>query len=170
MTKGIELSSDSLNHLFNYDPKTGILTNRFTRSRRAKINQEAGTITAEGYKQCSINYKLYLVHRLIWVMNYGTDNLPKEIDHKDGNPSNNKLENLRDGDNGVNAKNRALPSNNSSGTLGVRYHKGSFEASIKVNGQAKYLGCYSSEDEAIKVRKIAEIKYNFSSTHGRTND
>ena len=57
-------------------------------------------------------------------------------------------------------KNR-LANNNKSGIKGVFFHKLSkkWMARITVNGDKKYLGIYSSKEEAEKARKKAEIKF-----------
>jgi len=154
--KGIEFTQSNLLELFNYNPKTGVLTNKYTRHRRAKINQAVGSKNNWGYLQTSINYKLYLVHRIVWVMLHGAESLPKEIDHRDGDTTNNREANLRNGEDSVNAINKPQAK-----TVGVRLHRGSYEASIKVKGKSLHLGCYKSQDEAIIARTQAEVKYGY---------
>ena len=162
--KGIEFTQSNLLDLFNYNPKTGVLTNKYTRHRRAKINQVVGSKNNWGYLQTSINYKLYLVHRIIWVMLYGAKSLPREIDHKDGNTVNNKETNIRNGENSVNAINKLQTK-----LVGVRLHKGSYEASIKVKGKLLHLGCFKTQDGAIVARKQTEVKYGYDKIR-RAND
>jgi hypothetical protein len=72
---------------FSYDPETGQLT-------RLKTGEAYKPNRKDGYVVVGFDYKTYLAHRLIWIMVYGRS--PTEIDHIDGNPSNNALSNLRE--------------------------------------------------------------------------
>ena len=65
------------------------------------------------------------------------------------------------------AYNRRKPKNNSSGTVGVYYHKDSnkWQASINHNKTKYNLGYFTEKEEAIKARKEAELKY-----YGRYKD
>jgi len=161
--KGIEFTQSNLLELFNYNPITGVLTNKYSRHRRAKINQAVGSKNNWGYLQTSINYKLYLVHRIIWAMVKGVESLPKEIDHRDRDTTNNRIDNLRSGDDCVNAINKQQRKD-----VGVRLHKGSYEAYIKVKGKHLHLGCYKTKDEAKLARLNAEVKYGYDKV--RTNE
>ena len=101
-------------------------------------------------------------------MYHGVDPLEKMVDHKDKPTSNNKIDNLRLATNPQNQMNRVnLPSNNTSGVIGVCWNKKAkkWEAQIRVNKVQKFLGYFINKEDAIKVRKEAEIKYygNFRS-------
>lgn len=56
--------------------------------------------------------------------------------------------------------NRRLQLNNKSGHKGVSWakHNKKWEASIKIHGKKTYLGCYADIEDAIKARKLAELK------------
>ena len=58
-----------------------------------------------GYRKLKFRGKQYLVHRIAWLLQHGSWPVG-DIDHIDGNPSNNKLENLRDVPHSVNLQNR----------------------------------------------------------------
>lgn len=62
---------------------------------------------------------VYQVHRVIWAIVHGTINEDQMIDHIDGNPFNNKLENLRIGTPALNARNTTKYSTNKTGFAGV---------------------------------------------------
>ena len=84
------------------------------------------------------------------------------IDHINGNKLDNRKSNLRVCCNADNLKNRVkLPSNNTSGILGVRYRedRNKWYAEIQYNKQKINLGSYTEKDDAIKARLEAEIKY-----------
>lgn len=72
-----------------YNPDTGIVF-WINRPRIATSNgQEAGYQRKDGYRQICFNQKKYLTHRVAWLLHYGSWPVG-DIDHIDGNPSNNK--------------------------------------------------------------------------------
>lgn len=82
------------------------------------------------------------------------------IDHIDRNKLDNRKCNLRIATASVNAINRGLQSNNTSGHKGVRLNKhGSWVASITVNKKHIYIGSFKTKEEAVKARELAEEKY-----------
>lgn len=84
------------------------------------------------------------------------------IDHINGNKLDNRKSNLRICSNTDNLKNRVkLPSNNTSGIIGVRYRadRGKWYAEIQCNKQKIGLGSYIDKNDAIKARLSAEYKY-----------
>jgi len=92
-----------LRELFDYNPETGVLTNRVTRSNRP-VGSRAGTRRPDGYWLIGINKRMYLLHRVVWKHYFGTE--PSFfLDHKDRNPENNSISNLRATDYSGNAAN-----------------------------------------------------------------
>ena len=91
-------------------------------------------------------------------MYHGVDPLEKDIDHKDRDPLNNKISNLRLATRKENCANQKIRKNNTSGVTGVLWNKskGKWEAWIK----KVYLGCFLNKEDAIKARKEAELKYH----------
>jgi len=84
-----------------------------------KYRNFAGTLDPRGYFRVSVNKSKYWVHRVVYEMFYGSIKTDMEIDHLDGNKSNNKISNLvlktREG----NQRNRPLRKDNVSGVNGV---------------------------------------------------
>jgi len=68
-----------------------------------------------GYCRVCIDYKRYQLHNLIWLYHYGSFPQSSQLDHIDGNPNNNTIENLRDVPQHENTRNRKLAKNNTSG-------------------------------------------------------
>lgn len=155
--------------LFNYCHKTGVITNKTTRSNRAIIGREAGSLDRQsGYRQIILNGKKYYAHRLAWFLYYGS--VPHgEIDHINHNRSDNRISNLRDVECIDNAQNRPLQKNNISGYHGVRFRadKDKWEARIKVKQKIHILGLFQTKEEAIVSRKKAEKEYGFHKNHGK---
>lgn len=106
---------------------------------------------------------------MIWVLHYGE--WPKgHIDHINGNRLDNRIENLRDvPPNSDNQRNIAIPRHNTSGVMGVCWHKRNkgWQVRIKANGRNIYVGVFKNFDEAVSARKAAEKTYGYHPNHGR---
>jgi len=102
------------------------------------------------------NNKIGLLHR--FIMNPPEDMV---IDHINRNPLDNRRDNLRICTQQENQFNRSVQCNNTSGVTGVCFYKSNNKwiAYIKVDKKKKYLGCYSTKEEAIAARHKAEIEY-----------
>lgn len=170
--------------LFDYSPETGVIRWRerplgdFTRVKDWKMwktlfaGREAGCIDRggvdHGYRVIKVDGKTRAAHRVIWLYVYGK--WPDDqIDHINGNRSDNRLCNLREATPTVNSQNRKRHSNNGSGILGVHWVKreAKWKAGIMVAGKAIHLGLFHSLEDAAAARAAASIKYDFSPNHGR---
>lgn len=123
---------------------------------------------SSGYKCGRIDRKTYLAHRVIWMLVHGE--WPEhEIDHINGDKTDNRLVNLRCVDRATNGKNLKRKSNNTSGTTGVNWDKWTeqWKACIYVNGKNINLGRFASFDDAVTARKRAETEYCFHRNHDR---
>jgi hypothetical protein len=85
----------------------------------------------------------------------------KYCDHKNRNPLDNRKENLRTATKYENAQNKGISKRNTSGVIGVKWHKQkhAWEVTIGVNGKHLYLGRYIDKNLAIHTRLEAEAKY-----------
>jgi hypothetical protein len=83
-----------------------------------------------------------------------------QVDHINGDKSDNRRANLRVCTPCENAYNRKVPSNNTSGFKGVRNVKGRWAAGITVNKKYIHLGYFDDIQEAAAVRKEAEDRYH----------
>jgi hypothetical protein len=183
----MELTAEIARELLTYNPDTGKL---FWKERSAKYfknpnytkswntkwaGKEALTaITPRKSGQISrlrgaVLYKDYYTHRIAWLIYYGE--WPKnQIDHINQDPTDNRIENLRDVTNAENSKNKTLQNNNTTGYLGVSFYnyKGykKYRARIRINSIDKHLGYYDTVEEAAAARAVASINYNFHPNHG----
>jgi len=85
-----------------------------------------------------------------------------DVDHIDGDSLNNRKSNLRIVTHQHNMMNqRKLPSNNTSGVIGVGWNKENkcWDAQIKHNKILHHLGSFKNKDDAIKARHDAELFY-----------
>lgn len=149
------LSLNRLKELLDYDPLTGIFVCRISRrggnsGHGLCIGDIAGSLHQKGYWHIGIDGEEYKAHRLAWFYVYGI--WPElQIDHRDHNRTNNRIENLRDVTQFENQQNRIHAcKNNSSGFLGVHFEKstGKYVAQIRINGKGKYIGRFLTADEA----------------------
>jgi HNH endonuclease/AP2 domain len=127
---------------------------------RVEAGDEAGTKSGRGYVEIKIDGKSYLAHRLAWL--YMTGGLPThEIDHINGNPSNNRWINLREGTHSQVTRPHRTYKTNISGYSGVHWRKDAdkYRVRITVNNQRISLGHYSDFEEACRARAKAEKKY-----------
>lgn len=157
-----------LNLLFSYDANTGSFKRRFDMKSGVIEPREITYAINNGYKLVSITDstgidRMYLVHRLAYFMQ--TQNqipMDMQIDHQDGNPSNNKFENFRMVSNKVNTRNQKVRSSNASGYVGVSWNKqyNKWRARIVIDGKDKYLGRYDSPEEAYQARLDYVGRYN----------
>lgn len=148
-------SLERLNELFVCDPYAGLLTWKINKSGWAKEGDSAGTIKRDGSFSVMIDRRRYAVHRIIWKFANGTDPIGV-IDHIDGNPSNNKIENLREASLSQNASNTILMKRNTSGFKGVSFYKrtGKYQAQIVTKGKLTHLGYFdTAESASIEVEK-----------------
>lgn len=152
--------AEFLHERFSYDPETGGITRRVYPGMRkndaARYNgKPAGYINDRGYIQIGIGRRLVLAHRVIWKM-VTNEEPPPEIDHKDGDPSNNRFANLRPATHQQNIQNKArwgrkgLP-------LGVYRMRKGFQAKIRIDGVNTSLGTYKTPEEAAEAYRIKSI-------------
>lgn len=115
-----------------YEYKDGRLYWKVDRGLRNKVKgQEASPNALQaGYRVCRINGKSVPAHRLIFLLHFKY--LPDEIDHIDGNPLNNLIENLRPADRASNGQNRGIQKNNTSGFKNVSWHPANKKWEVRV--------------------------------------
>jgi hypothetical protein len=87
-------------------------------------------------------------HRLIWKWMTGED--PPEVDHVDGDPTNNAWHNLRASTSTDSNRNRRRLATHSTGLKGVSKVSGSrgFGAKIRINGKPTWLGTFATPEAA----------------------
>lgn len=109
----------------------------------------------------------YLAHRLAWFWVHGR--WPKKtIDHKNGNPADNRLANLREATQSQQNQNRRVQSRNQTGRKGVFYYPGGrirpYVAKLGHNGRQITLGWFADPDEAHRAY-VAKAKELFGEFH-----
>ena len=93
---------------------------------------------------------------------------PNEIDHINGNKTDNRIENLRDVSHSQNHMNMPVRRGSISGQPGVSKCKNRWYVRIMTPDGDKKIGIFDDLVDAIKARKDAEIEYGYHENHGRT--
>lgn len=155
MKKEDLITHDLLLSLFEYNPLTGQFLQLTRTSHRVKIGDVAGCLNKKiGYRQITIFYKRYYAHRLAWFYVHGKWPA-KEIDHINGNRSDNRIENLRDISHNENMMGfKKFSCANTSGYTGVYWEKrcGKWQAKTVVRRKQIHLGYFDDPKKASEVR------------------
>jgi hypothetical protein len=145
--------------LFDYKPLTGELTWKNS-TGAARAGAVAGTRNRiNGYTCVSIKHGLYKTHRIVWCWITGTDPSSLQIDHIDGNRSNNTIHNLRLATEAENSCNSKLRTDNRSGVKGVELRSsGKYRARVVKNNKHYYLGTFDTAEQAGAAYAVAAAK------------
>ena len=169
----------------DYDPESGKITwrnrgpetFRCDRRERTRVSSRwnklragkcAGHINKAGYVMICLEHKNVFAHKMAWAMHYGF--WPNDqIDHINGVKSDNRIQNLRTVTAQENSKNRKKPENNTSGKIGVHFHKPSkkWHARVMDNGKRLHIGAFLSPEEASEAYTEISSKLGFHENHGR---
>lgn len=145
------IKQDRLKELIHYEPSTGVFTwlgDRGGRSFRGKV---AGSEKDNGYREITVDGFQYLAHRLAWLYVNGT--WPSnDIDHINGDKSDNRIDNLRDVFPYVNLHNTSASSkNNATKLTGVAFARNKYRAEIRFKNKRHYIGVFDSPEAASKA-------------------
>jgi hypothetical protein len=143
-------SFEEVDKCLAYDPDTGIFRWKITLGSRARQGDLTGCVTRpHGYVVIRISGINYGAARLAWLLMTGV-HPDYEIDHIDGNPTNNRFENLREATRLQNAQNVKMTTRNTSGIRGVHWRADceKWRALIFVNGKQIHLGYFNAARDA----------------------
>ena len=144
----MKINKDNVKLFFTYDPVTGVFR------RIAKLSWKGNIIkckpfepksTSHGYLTINIFRKPTQTHRLIFL--YMTGEFPEyDVDHINGNRTDNRWCNLREVTRIENLHNVGLRKDNSTGYQGVskRNDTGKYHAYINVNNKRHNLGNFEN--------------------------
>ena len=158
------ITPDDVRRLFDYEPKSGNLV--WKDSRHAHRN---GSVAGYRSKRRAIYIVItasdgkcytFLGHLLVWAWVRGvwpTD----EIDHINGDDCDNRIENLRECSHSENLRNqnKVFGEVPFKGVTRSSSKSDRFEASIRVNRKAHYLGTFSSPQEAACAYDTAAVRF-----------
>jgi hypothetical protein len=171
---------DFLRECFSYDPITGVMrwkerpATHFQDQHRCRIANSrwagkiAGRPEKKGYLAVAMTIEgrgriCLKLHRIIFAMHHGR--WPEDqLDHINRDPSDNRLENLREATNAENCQNRRKRSDNTSGLVGVSFDKkvGRWRSYIGADGRLIHLGFFDSPAEAGNAYDKARAVFHVS--------
>jgi hypothetical protein len=118
---------------------------------RGQIGKQAGSKHKKGYIDIQIKKKCYKAHRLIFLYHRGY--LPEFIDHINRIRDDNRIENLREIDQGDNQRNSKKYNNRTQIYKGVYYNKGNKKwfSVVQINKKRHYLGLHKTPELAYQA-------------------
>lgn len=154
------ISQERLKELVHYDPQTGIFTARGKRKGVQMKDGRLGSLNKAGYLVTRVEGKKPFLSRLAWL--YMTGAWPPHfIDHKNGEPTDNRWENLRIASSAENNRNAKKSKTNTVGVKGVSWRKDQkkFIARISVNDKSMFLGYFTCPAAAHFAYQVAADKH-----------
>jgi len=134
-----------------YDPETGKFIARVSAGRR-KAGQVLGYPDRLGYVKLAFNGKWVMAHRLAWRLTYGA--WPEgEIDHINGDPSDNRICNLR-----VCTRSQNVMNTRRGNGVCWRPERGVWQVLIKAAGKSHYIGAFADRLEAEAAGSAAKVR------------
>lgn len=168
------ITQEELKRLLHYDPDTGHFTWLVAgRTNPHRIGTIAGSRhKSKKYRSIHLGKRRYTEHRLALLYCHNMV-LPNGlfVDHINGIRDDNRIENLRVVDNSTNQKNSARRHNNTSGVLGICFHKCSntWQVSISPSVNKKKRFHVGNLLDAVALRMRLEKEYGYHENHGREN-
>lgn len=140
---------EKLKELLTYEPESGLFFWAMNISQAKKAGDLAGHKTTHGYVVVGIGRSNFMAHRLAWKLTHSVDPFGN-IDHINGDRSDNRIQNLRDVSPAINAQNqKSATARNVAGFLGVSLRKdGRYSARITVNRKTKTIGYFKNPTDA----------------------
>lgn len=121
------------------------------------VGRTVGTVVHRKYVIVRILGLSYLLHRVVWKLVTG-DEPPTSVDHRDGNPANNRWRNLRGADQSEQNWNSKTSRRNTSGYRGVSWHEGKWLVRFVIRGELRRFGRFDTLEEAAAVYEAAARK------------
>lgn len=117
----------------------------------------------DGYKSGTLFGRKYMAHRIVWALASGSWPT-NEIDHVNGDRSDNRPANLRHVTCRENRRNQKGNTRNVSGCIGVSWCKSRKFWLVQVG--RKHVGTFQSYDDAVEARRKAQINEGYHKLHG----
>lgn len=150
MATKAKVTRDRVLELLTYCPDTGDFRWKTRRASRRPKSMSAGWLD-EGYIRITIDGRKYHASHLAWLIVHGHWP-PNMVDHKDRDPANNRIGNLRLATNAQNQMNKKARTSGASGYKGVaiirRRGRVQYRASIRYGGKTHVSGYFSDPKDA----------------------
>lgn len=167
---------DFFHERYRYDPSTGDLYTKYPMHGQGGLiptGSKAGSVETAKYNYKRIvlsvrrdgKQRMYRAHRVIWLLMTGS--YPSgNIDHIDGDATNNRWDNLRIATQSENMANRSKQKNNTSGYKGVSKHGSNWRAQLEIGGKKVIIGTYKTPEEAYQMYSAVSQQHNGEFFHG----
>lgn len=164
MTKPRKISKEELLPLReNLHLEGGCLYWKTTVGRNSKKGSRAGSLLPDGYRKVGLNGRYYQESRVVYYLNYGIWPGELQVDHINGNKSDNRPCNLRLLDNKKNGQSfKKSRGGLSSSYRGVYKFGNRYYAKIVVNSVKIHLGSFISEKEAALAFNYKALEVGFN--------
>lgn len=147
-----------------YDPVLGKFIWIKSPAKRINIGDLAGRIDSMGYWMLGFQGRQYRQHRLAFL--YMTGRWPDQVDHLNGDRSDNRWDNLREATHQQNNWNRDSYKNSKTGVKGVFPSKKKYQVQIRYKGKANYCGTYETLALAQEVSELMQEMIQGDFKHG----
>jgi len=146
--------------MLEYSPDTGMFRHVPPCSNNARQEWHAGSDEHGRCYSVWFDGRNQRAHRVAWFLHHGT--WPTgTIDHINGNPKDNRMDNLRDVSQQVNNRHILVARlHNHVGVLGVTKWRSKYRARITVNGRSMHLGVFDTHEAASAVYQLAKLAYH----------
>ncbi len=174
-----DLAASSIRQIIDYEPETGSMwwkvrdRSLFAREsdwrtfNKRFAGKRVGNINDKGYYATQLFGRHIGCHRAAWAHYYGE--WPDQIDHVNGDRTDNRIANLRNVSHRENSKNRKVREDNRTGQTGVYEVKGRWVALINTDKGRFFIGRFKEYADAVFARKIAEKCFGYHENHGRVS-
>jgi len=170
------IDPDLARSVFEYDPQNGNLIWKPRNGMPQRNARVAGKVAGcrhvctvgKAYIQVRVDKILHYAHRIVWVMHHGLIAPGMQIDHIDGDGTNNRLDNLRLVSPCENKRNmRRMVTNKTKHTGVYKSKTGTYYAKGWIDGKPVHIGRAKTIDGAIGLRKQWEQSNGYHPNHGQ---
>jgi len=148
--RGAGLDKNYVSEILSYDRESGIFHWLVSRGS-VKAGRVAGspqTSRGKTYIQIRIDKRFYKAHHLAWLFHH-VEWPMFDLDHVDGDGTNNRIQNLRKCTMSQNKGNSRRYKNNRSGHKGVFFRRGKWSVSIQKDRVRIHVGTFTDLEEAV---------------------
>lgn len=133
--------------------------------------KQAFNTASMGYRIGHFQGRMIQAHKVIWALANGVWPVyPEQIDHINGDRSDNRLANLRLVSPSANRRNMRRPAHNTSGHVGVYWNRqrSAWQAQASDGKKTVCLGRFTTVEEAVAARLSYNETNGFHVNHGRS--
>ena len=158
MAKKILPAIEEFKKRLRYCPKTGLTIWLISPNNQLQPGSRAGNTNPNGYRHITIFGRRWAEHRLAWFLMTGC--LPaSQIDHKNGNRSDNRWCNLRPASACDNARNAKKRLRRVSEFKGIFKNTQGWTARVMIDGKRRSVGTFETAREAHNAYCRAATKH-----------